>query len=593
MEPTGDVITWGDGSRGQLGCGDVADSSNPLKVEKLHDAGITSAECGSFHMAAVNSKGHVLTWGCGVDGQLGHPFKPTPQQPQHPDAAVPRIVNGVENAISVACGKSHTLALTRDGAIYGWGASVAAQVGFDNQGKPCFIPRRIPNLRCKMVCIAAGELHSAAVAENGMVYTWGWGEKGRLGHGTETTISQPTLVTRLANESVVFAACGAGHTMVMTQEGKLFSWGAGSSGQLGHGSWGNRFRPSRVEFLRDVPVRQISCGSWHSAAITTKAELYCWGCGEAGQLGNGDDDTSDESNQCLPRLVRALLGKECQFVACGTQHTMAIIKNTRYKKPVDQAVLDTYFRADEDRREVALKKCAKLHVERRRKQASLDLDFVQSQVSKSAAEFLAKSLSQKKSRRQNIDKEKRANKSRPVSARTSNSGLSTPTGYQSHKYRSELRENLRNMGLHQTQMPKWGEPAHFVPVPPQSTPSTSRTASALSSVRQILQSSSVSHAERHLQCQEVEVRQQELKHKRERPATAREVLQQRTTYKWKTPSGAGQEKEMRRTYSRPLTARTHTNISADSVSRRSSGSGPSFGANFRPPSVWGNYWKKI
>ena len=70
----------------------------------------------------------------------------------------------------------------------------------------------------------------------------------------------------------------------------------------------------------------IACGSWHSAAITSKGALYCWGCGEAGQLGNGKDSLPDEKSQCLPRLVRHLLGTECQFVSCGIQHTMAIIK---------------------------------------------------------------------------------------------------------------------------------------------------------------------------------------------------------------------------------------------------------------------------
>jgi len=258
--------------------------------------------CGNEHMAAVNAKGQVLTWGHGTDGQLGHDYEPSTQHPTFPDISIPRVVAGLENIVSVACGKSHTIALTREGSIYGWGATVAGQAGFENQGRKIFTPRKLPDLRCKIVSIAAGELHSIAVAENGMVYSWGWGSHGRLGHGDEKAIYRPTLL-HLHDEVVLHAACGSGHTILATKDGKIFSWGAGIMGQLGHGRWNNRFTPSRVKFLEGIAIKQIACGSWHSAAISDIGELYTWGCGEAGQLGNGLEDTRDESNQCLPRLL--------------------------------------------------------------------------------------------------------------------------------------------------------------------------------------------------------------------------------------------------------------------------------------------------
>ena len=121
-------------------------------------------------------------------------------------------------------------------------------------------------IKSKMVSIAAGELHSVAIAENGMVYTWGWGENGRLGHGSEQTLYEPTLLP-LHDEVVVKAACGAGHTMVSTRDGKLFSWGLGTSGQLGHGRWRNRFSPSRLWFLEGVEARD-ECAHTHTHTYT-------------------------------------------------------------------------------------------------------------------------------------------------------------------------------------------------------------------------------------------------------------------------------------------------------------------------------------
>ena len=110
-------------------------------------------------MAAVNGKGEVMTWGDGSKGQLGHPFEPSNQHGGahvHPDIPVPRLVKGLENilVVSVACGKSHTVALTRDGALYGWGATVAGQAGFENDGYIVYTPRKIEELRSKIVAIA-------------------------------------------------------------------------------------------------------------------------------------------------------------------------------------------------------------------------------------------------------------------------------------------------------------------------------------------------------------------------------------------------------------------------------------------------------
>jgi len=240
--------------------------------------------------------------------------------------------------------------------------------------------------------------------------------------------------------------------------------------------------------LENISVKQISCGSWHSAAIADKGLLYCWGCGEDGQLGNGSDTSFDEDNQCLPRIVRGLLSKECQFVACGAQHTMAITENTRYKKPVDEAVLDAQFAADEERRRIMLKKCARATVQARRKQSSVDIVEIQRRVSESAGDFMAKSLAKARTSmacestgtwekkepvaaqrpstaRSDTSKRRGA---RPLSARSDVSNYTV--GYASQRYRSELRQTLRDIGLYHSQGPQWGQPAHFVPMPPSDDP---------------------------------------------------------------------------------------------------------------------------
>lgn len=83
----------------------------------------------------------------------------------------------------------------------------------------------------------------------------------------------------------------------------MFSWGEGDDGKLGHGNKMSYDKPKLIEALKSKRVRDVACGSSHSAAITSNGELYTWGLGEYGRLGHGDTIT-----QMKPRLVRALCG---------------------------------------------------------------------------------------------------------------------------------------------------------------------------------------------------------------------------------------------------------------------------------------------
>lgn len=78
----------------------------------------------------------------------------------------------------------------------------------------------------------------------------------------------------------------------------MFSWGEGDDGKLGHGNRMSLEKPRLIESLKSKRVRDIACGSSHSAAITSSGELYTWGLGEYGRLGHGDSVT-----QLKPKLV--------------------------------------------------------------------------------------------------------------------------------------------------------------------------------------------------------------------------------------------------------------------------------------------------
>ncbi|TRY96016.1 hypothetical protein DNTS_002168 [Danionella cerebrum] len=91
-----------------------------------------------------------------------------------------------------------------------------------------------------------------------------------------------TLSADLCGVSLVL---GSEHALLLTAAGMLYSWGSGSHGQLGHGALTSHEDPQVLEALWGVPIRTVAAGNWHSAAVSTGGDLYMWGWNESGQLG--------------------------------------------------------------------------------------------------------------------------------------------------------------------------------------------------------------------------------------------------------------------------------------------------------------------
>ncbi len=129
----------------------------------------------------------------------------------------------------------------------------------------------------RVVRIAAGSNYSAAVTADGELYTWGVGAYGRLGHGGLDDCYAPTLVTGLlAGQRVVDVACGSGdaQTLAVTAEGLVYSWGDGDYGKLGRGGSDGCRWPRVVERLgSELGVCRVVCGSQFSAALTASGQV--------------------------------------------------------------------------------------------------------------------------------------------------------------------------------------------------------------------------------------------------------------------------------------------------------------------------------
>ncbi|NXU59241.1 RPGR regulator, partial [Turnix velox] len=205
----GQLFVWGDNSEGQIGLADKACVTLPCQV----DVGkpVSSISCGYYHSALITGDGELYTFGEAENGKLGL----SPEQLKN--NRVPQPVLGITEKVNkVACGGEHTVVLTeRD--VYTFGLGLYGQLGHGTLIFETSLPKSVKHLkRHKISNITCGENHTAVIAENGLMFTFGDGRHGKLGLGEENFTNQfdPTLCYNFLRFTVLLVACGGCHMLV-------------------------------------------------------------------------------------------------------------------------------------------------------------------------------------------------------------------------------------------------------------------------------------------------------------------------------------------------------------------------------------------
>ena len=143
--------------------------------------------------------------------------------------------------------------------------------------------------------------HNLAITADGSVWNWGVGLFGRLGHGDQQAQLLPKKVAAFTGRRAVAVSAGTHHSLALTADGSAWSFGCGWNGGLGHGDTQTQLLPKKVEAFAGQRVVAVSAGAHHSLALTADGAVFTWGKGERGCLGHGED----VSDQLLPKKVAA------------------------------------------------------------------------------------------------------------------------------------------------------------------------------------------------------------------------------------------------------------------------------------------------
>lgn len=221
----------------------------------------------------------------------------------------------------VACGPTFNVACTSCGLSYSWGSAWAGCLGLgdsyggkDRAARVAPTPVQIEALRGqKLVQVACGQSHVLAVTDSSTVWAWGSAEFGKLGLGDVSHLPTdadglihapvPQRLEDFHRKHIVQLAAGTTHSLAVTRDGVVFSWGSSEYGKLGHGPlpeldeegalmsthtsrwWPFCPTPMEVNGLRGRPIAKVACGEFHSLAATIDGEVLSWGLSRNGLLG--------------------------------------------------------------------------------------------------------------------------------------------------------------------------------------------------------------------------------------------------------------------------------------------------------------------
>ena len=363
------VWSFGHGAFGVLGHGGRDGELVPRRIEALDHVLVRRVAAGQSHSMALSHSGELFTWGGGARGKLGHDNL-SPQ-------SVPKLVEGITTPVTdIAAGGAHSVAVVqcqsaltdaeagraedpgqsqRGGVVFtwGWNSKGALGLGDHGDGTDRLVPTEVPFLN-RVTAVAAGALHSLAL-EQGVVMTCGRNLHGRLGledmHRRTYVDDDRDTFTPVSElpACVVDMDAGLGHSVAVTLEGRVYTWGREWTPK--HGVDVRRSIPTRVHFTEEdgereggvggggeggecgggrgsgrggrgglrsdvhIDVVQVAAGRDHVMARTSSGDLYAWGVGESGQLGRGDAQSSAK-----PQIVGGIGG--AMGMAGGNGHSL-------------------------------------------------------------------------------------------------------------------------------------------------------------------------------------------------------------------------------------------------------------------------------
>ncbi|XP_075928874.1 serine/threonine-protein kinase Nek8-like isoform X1 [Petromyzon marinus] len=243
--------------------------------------------------------------------------------------------------LQVAVGRTQRAGVTRSGRLIVWEASPgtvgdAALPGSVGSVQPQLVSRFLEGQSGVTIQhVSCGDLFTACLTDRGILMTYGSGSSGCLGHGSYSDVAQPKIVEALLGYEITQMSCGMSHVLAVSNEQEVFAWGRGDNGRLGLGNQELHLCPQPVAVPPPYEPCTAHCGIDCSMILTFSGKLLACGSNRYNKLGldkishDGDDaacpaEQTEESLVLSPVQSSPLDGARVVHVALGTAHSAAV-----------------------------------------------------------------------------------------------------------------------------------------------------------------------------------------------------------------------------------------------------------------------------
>lgn len=312
LKNDGSVWVCGLNNNGQLGLDNTNNKITFTQVTTNIDNDVKQVACGRDHTFILKNNGSI--WGCGKNtyGQLGLGVDDTNNR-----YTFTQVIYNVSNDVKqIVCGGYSTFILKNDGSLWSCGHNGYGQLGLgDNTDKTTFT-QVTTDISNDVKQVACGRYHTVILKNDGSIWSCGYNADGQLGLGVDDTNNRYTFTQTIynINNDVKQVACGFYSTFILKNDSSIWSCGLNDYGQLGLGDTTNRTTFTQVKMHFDI--KQIASGNEYSVVLTNDGDVYSCGRNNYGQLGT---DFVTSFNNVFNKA-----NSDVKQIACGNAYTFIL-----------------------------------------------------------------------------------------------------------------------------------------------------------------------------------------------------------------------------------------------------------------------------
>ena len=360
--PSGVVFSFGNNRHSETSHDNIIKVTVPRIIFKLKNEYVEKIYSGWEHNIIITKKGEIYSFGNNKNYQCGLPNISQKDNKINNPTNISKYNNNFK-AINASCGNDHTLILKNDNSVYAFGNNEEGELGLKDKSIKTYKFTKINfgSYTNKISQISAGTVHNLALTKDGKVFAWGSSQGGQLGLSEEMLLSIPgfrdnyfiyePMLIPYFNDQIIGIGCGEAHSIAVDKKGGAWSWGYGSSGQLGLGFCEDDFEPGisqqktrifvpqKIKTLEKEKIEDVQCGKTFSMFLNEKREIYTCGVNDLNQLGIDDNFFHKKINKVCsdvvwPTKIEYLIRQKVIKLSCGEGHCLAIISGQENSKVV-------------------------------------------------------------------------------------------------------------------------------------------------------------------------------------------------------------------------------------------------------------------